>query len=73
MTTDVRPPLTPLVARVIELGRGPPALVRWVSARLGSGMPAPELATLLAREFAPAAPAGETLAAVRARTRCASV
>ena len=50
-TPDARALLTPLVARVIELGRGPPALVRWVAIRLGRGGSARELAARLAREF----------------------
>lgn len=51
LISDARVPLTPLVARVIELRRGPPALVRWVTARLGWGLCPRDLATRLAREF----------------------
>ncbi|AWM40696.1 hypothetical protein GobsT_07700 [Gemmata obscuriglobus] len=56
--------LLPLIARVIDLGRGPPGLVQWVTARLGCGLGARELAHRLAGELArPGAGAADTLPA----------
>jgi hypothetical protein len=43
--------LLPLVARAIDLGRGPPALVRWVAVWLSQGQCTRELAWRLAREL----------------------
>jgi hypothetical protein len=41
--------LMPVVARAIDLGRGPPALVRWLAGGLGRGHDPRELASRLAR------------------------
>ncbi len=53
--SDTSALLTLLVARVTDLGRGPPALVRWVSGRTDGGLYPKELARLLSRALRRAA------------------
>jgi hypothetical protein len=59
--SDTSALLALLVARVTDLGRGPPALVRWVSGRTDGGRYPKELARLLSRALRRATgPAGRT-------------
>jgi hypothetical protein len=43
--------LSPVVARALELGHGPPALVRWLSGQVANGRPATADVARLAAEL----------------------